>query len=356
MTQRKPHVLIVDDSRMIQHVLGSGLRKSGEFASVRTAEDPEAALYAIREQRPDVITLDLEMPKMDGLTFLKRHLKPMQIPTVVISSATAGNRTITIRSMDAGAVDIIAKPELTPGTGLMNMMSEVVGRIKAAAGATTRDYDEDRPLPSQALPKMSANMLARHMIAIGASTGGVQALNHILPSFGKDAPGIVVVQHMPQGFTASFAARLNRHSEAEVIEARDGDEVLPGRIIIAPGGEKHLIVQREGWRSVVRLVDGDLVSYSRPSVDVMFQSAAQTFGRHCIGVLLTGMGRDGADGLLNIRNSGGRTFAQDKRTCTVFGMPAAAEKIGAVERMCSLDEIPGRVMHALQSGRSKIPV
>lgn len=339
LSQPKTKVLIVDDSAMVRKVLSTGLGADPSIEIIGTAATAELAARMIRQRRPDVITLDLEMPHLDGLSFLKTYMSTDPIPTVVISSLTSKSTQLTMEALEAGAVEVISKPALTMGKGLSEIMQNVTISVKAAAKARLR--------PKKAPPVRPVVHAARNndwVFAVGASTGGVQALANVLPQFDADMPAMVIVQHMPKGFTGSFAKRLDTQCKIEVREAQHGDELRPGLALLAPGGEQHMIIRRS--RSgvyFVQLIDGPQVRYSRPSVDVLFQSVAwETKGR-CSGALLTGMGKDGAQGMVDIRSAGGRTFAQDEESCVVFGMPLAAWEIGGAEALVPLEKIPDRM-------------
>lgn len=347
---RPVRVLIIDDSAMVRQVLSMGLAADPLISVMGAASNAEQAWQMMQAERPDVITLDVEMPGMDGVSFLRRYIPQMPVPTVVISALTHESAPVTLQAMEAGAVDVIEKPALGVGEGLPAIMRDVCARVRAAASARPTP-GRLRPVRPRAAALAAAlgelRMAAGSLIAIGASTGGVQALGRILPMFPAESPGIVIVQHMPTGFTGAFAKRLNADCAMEVIEARDGDEVRPGRILLAPGGDRHMEVQRgpTGWR--VTMTEGAPVCFSRPSVDVLFRSVARHAGRDCAAALLTGMGKDGAAGMLAIRAAGGRTIAQDEASCVVYGMPLAAVELGAAETVLPLDEIPDRLIRSL---------
>lgn len=347
---RKYRVLIVDDSAMIRRVLAMGIERDPALEVVGFASNGEQATDLMRRLKPDVITLDLEMPNMDGLTFMRSFMRTHPIPTVVISSATSDNRSVALQAVEAGAVDIISKPKMGTNTGLAGMMVDVCSRLKEAASARP-GMDRSRALASILNPgpaiEVPVGRASSWVHAIGASTGGIQALSTMLPLFPATSPGIVIVQHMPEGFTSSFAARLNTVCPMEVREARDGDIVQPGRILLAPGGLKHMILLRYGAGYRVALIDGDPVCFSRPSVDVLFRSVAKEAGRRCSAAILTGMGRDGAAGMLAIREAGGATFAQNEATCVVYGMPQAAHQIGATSTLLPLETIPAKMTEAM---------
>jgi two-component system chemotaxis response regulator CheB len=352
-------VLIVDDSAMTRRVLASGLSSDPEITVVGTASGAEAAWRMMQEEKPDVVTLDIEMPGMDGLTFLKTYLPRLPIPTVIISSMTRAGTQVSLRAMEAGAVDIITKPTLGLGDGLPAIMKGVCARVRAAATARVskgrpapRPAPAAVPAPAEPVRPRVQGAPSRQVIAIGASTGGVQALSRILPLFPADSPAIVIVQHMPEGFTAAFAQRLNMLCPMAVREAKDGELLQDGTILIAPGGTRHMALARSGQGLSVRLVEGEPVAYSRPSVNVLFDSVARLAGRDAVAALLTGMGRDGATGMLAIREAGGRTLAQDEATCVVNGMPQAACDLGAVDEILPLDSIPARLLSLLAAPRS----
>ncbi|MDX1779713.1 MAG: chemotaxis response regulator protein-glutamate methylesterase [Thalassovita sp.] len=349
--QRKIRTLIVDDSAMVRKVLTIGLGRDPEIEVIGTAADANMAMQYLSRNKPDVITLDLEMPNMDGLTFLRSFMKTDPIPTVVISSQTQRSAQATVDALAAGAVDVIAKPRMELGGGLGDMMASIAQRVKVAAGAHVRSMASPAqpPAPPKAQKPVARSSLAEApdwMIAIGASTGGVQALTRVLETLPADCPPVVIVQHMPEGFTASFAKRLNQMGPLRVKEAEEGDVLENGLVLLAPGGQKHMTVDRRMGRHQVRLIDGPEVCFSRPSVDVLFHSVAQSAGGKASSAILTGMGKDGAEGQLAIRNSGGRTVAQDEASCVVFGMPGAAHSIGAPEKLVPLDDVSSWLMNS----------
>lgn len=340
MSTRPARVLIVDDSAMIRKVLSLGLSNDPGIEVVGTASDGEKALDMVRELSPDVITLDIEMPRIDGVSFLKRLMPQCLIPTVVISSVTSEGADVTLRALEAGAVDVIAKPSLGLANGLSGIMDDICRRVRAAAKA--------RPVigraPLQQIRSRLRPTSSNHVIVIGASTGGVQALSSLLPQLPADAPPVLIVQHMPEGFTASFARRLDDSCAIQVSEAQDGDTLLPGTALIAPGGTRHMTLVGQFPSLFVSLQHGAPVSFSTPSVDVLFDSAARRLGMNCAAALLTGMGKDGAQGLLNIRNAGGRTIAQDEASSVVWGMPGHAASIGAAEFILPLPYIAAALL------------
>ena len=352
---RKVRVLVVDNSALVRKILTMGLSKDPQIEVIGQASDPYRARDLMVELHPDVITLDVEMPRMDGVTFLKRFMPVLPIPTVVISSLTQAGKRITLEALEAGAVDVLAKPAVGITDGLPVMLDDICLRVKAAAlvrvGHLVRKDQITHVEPISA----TLGETTDRVIAIGASTGGVPALAEILPAFPADGPGVLIVQHMPAGFTATFAERLNDACRMQVKEAEEGDRVLPGRILIAPGSYRHMSLVRSGGEYRLTLSEGAPVNYSRPSVDVLFESVARHAGGNAAAALLTGMGKDGAAGLLEIRRAGGHTFAQDEDSCAVFGMPRAAQELGAAERMLPLGQIPSALVAAAQTITRSMP-
>ncbi|QFY43294.1 chemotaxis response regulator protein-glutamate methylesterase [Candidatus Methylospira mobilis] len=344
--KRRIRVLIVDDSALVRRILSDGIKRDPDLEVIGEASNPYAARDIMVENRPDVITLDVEMPKMDGVTFLKHYMPVMPIPTLMISSLTQQGQRITLDALESGAVDFIPKPQVGVVDELPKLQDEINRRIKAAAQISVAHLKRENRREVRAVTNLG-NTTDR-VIAIGSSTGGVEALTRILPAFPADAPGIVIVQHMPGGFTHSFAERLNELCRMQVKEAEEGDRVQPGRILLAPGGLKHMTVIRSGGQYRITLIDGDPVNYSRPSVDVLLNSVARAAGVNVAAAILTGMGKDGAEGLLAIRQAGGRTLAQDEETCVVFGMPSVAWAMGGAESLAPLENIPALLVNALQ--------
>ncbi len=345
-TESRPvRVLIVDDSALVRKLLSIGLGRDPAIEVVGQAGDPYRARDLLVELEPDVITLDVEMPRMDGVTFLRRFMPVKPTPTVVISSLTREGKRITLEALEAGAVDVVAKPTIGLVDGMPPMLEDICRRVKMAANTNVRSFRGCRPLAAVSA-RVTLDETSDRLIAIGASTGGVEALSRILPAFPADAPGIVVVQHMPVGITANFAQRLNSLCRMQVKEAEEGDRILPGRILIAPGGYRHTCVARSGGQYRITLKEGDAVNYSRPAIDELFGSVAREAGRNACAALLTGMGRDGAAGLMAIRLAGGRTLAQDEATSVVFGMPQAAQQLGAAEMMVPLERIPALLIRS----------
>lgn len=346
----KIRVLVVDDSAAVRQTMSRLLSADPEIEVIATAGDPFAAADRIAEQVPDVITLDIEMPRMDGLTFLKKLMVQHPLPVVICSSLALEGAESTLRALDYGAVDIITKPRLGTRQFLEDSQIELCSVVKAAAGARLK------PLrPSQTVePKLTADAIlpkAIHAMAettekvviIGASTGGTEALKVLLESLPADCPGIVIVQHMPELFTRAFAARLDGLCAVSVKEAESNDTVLRGRALIAPGNH-HLLLKRSGARYYVEVKDGPLVCRHRPSVDVLFRSAARYAGPNAVGVILTGMGDDGARGMLEMKQAGAITIAQDEATSVVFGMPKEAIKLGCVDRVLPLEFVAGTLL------------
>ncbi|MES0447520.1 MAG: chemotaxis response regulator protein-glutamate methylesterase, partial [Desulfobacterales bacterium] len=309
------------------------------------APDPYVARDKIVRLKPDVVTLDLEMPRMDGLAFLKKLMKHYPLPVIIVSSLTKKSGKLALEAMESGAVEVLSKPGSAYSVG--EMMQQLADKIRAAARArVVRSVDElngDEPV------NIAGHLLSEttdKVIAIGASTGGTEALKKVLTQFPPTIPGIVVVQHMPPKFTTTFSERLNQLSKIEVKEAKDGDSVNPGRALIAPGNY-HMLLRRSGAKYYVSVKNGPLVNRQRPSVDVLFQSISKYAGANAVGVIMTGMGSDGAKGLLEIRQAGARTIGQNEASCVVFGMPKEAANIGAVEKLVPLNRIPHEIIKAL---------
>lgn len=332
-------VLVVDDSPTMRGLISAALRRDPEIEIVGTAADPLEAREAIKRLNPDVVTLDIEMPNMDGLSFLEKIMRLRPTPVVMVSTLTQAGAEATLTALELGAVDCVAKPGA--GSTAQEAFAELAAKVKAAARSRVR------PLGDAATPVRPAGYRAREaVVAIGASTGGVEALLAVISQFPDTCPPTVITQHMPATFTRSFAARLDKASGATVTEAEDGAPLEPGRVYVAPGGDRHLDVV--GGRC--RLREGEPVSGHRPSVDVLFRSVARQ-GAAAVGVILTGMGRDGADGLLAIREAGGRTLGQNEATSVVYGMPRAALELGAVERQLPLARLGQAVLDLCAAGR-----
>ncbi|MGE5406805.1 MAG: protein-glutamate methylesterase/protein-glutamine glutaminase [Methanosarcina sp.] len=349
---KKTRVLIVDDSALVRQVLTEIFRSDPHIEVIDSVSDPFNAAKVIAVELPDVITLDIEMPRMDGLTFLKKIMTQHPIPVVIISSLTAKGTETAIRAMESGAVEIITKPQLATREFYEESKILLCDAVKAAALSRVR-YNNHKTV--KVVPKYSADAViassSKHsmlkttesVVVVGASTGGTEALRVFLEAMPVDSHGILVVQHMPENFTKSFANRLNEICKISVKEAEDGDAVIRGRALIAPGN-KHMLLKRSGARYYVEIIDGPLVNRHRPSVDVLFRSAAKYAGRNSIGIIMTGMGDDGAKGLLEMKESGAFTMAQDEKSCVVFGMPREAIKLGAAEKILPLESIAPSVI------------
>jgi len=332
-------VLIIDDSAVIRRILTEELSKFEDIEVVGSAIDPYMAREKIAKLKPDVLTLDIEMPRMDGLTFLEKLMKHHPLPVIVVSSLAPENSETALRALSLGAIDIVSKPGSQ--FSAPDVQGTLVRAIRTAAKARVFRREQ---VASKETVRFTPQLSTTHkIIAIGASTGGTQAIERVLIDFPANSPGTIIVQHMPAGFTASFAKRLNQVCKMEVSEARNGDAVVPGLALVAPGG-KHLLVQKNGASYSVILKDGPPVHFQKPSVDVMFQSVARNAGKNAVGVILTGMGADGATGLLAMHENGAPTIAQDEQTCVVYGMPGAAVKIGAADEILPLQKITSGIM------------
>jgi len=337
--ERKRRVLVVDDSALVRQVLVNILSRHPHLEVVGVAKDPYDARERIKELDPDVLTLDVEMPRMDGLTFLGKLMKAHPMPAVMLSSLTSKGTTTALDALDLGAVDVIGKPALDQARGLEAMGAEIAETVYAASLARVAGSRPAVPIAKTALAPLAARAKAgRALIAIGSSTGGTEALRQVFEAIPENLPPIAVVQHMLPGFTTAFAERLDRSCRARVKVAEDGEALKPGTVYLAPN-EAHLAVGRHAMGLVAMLQSGERVSRHLPSVDVLFHSVAETCGAHALGVILTGMGDDGARGLLRMRQVGARTLGQDEATCVVYGMPRAAFMRGAVEEQAPLDAI-----------------
>lgn len=344
-------VLVVDDSAVVRQVLSTILNKANDIDVIDVAPDPIFAMDKMKKQWPDVIVLDIEMPRMDGITFLRKIMQERPTPVVICSSLAEKGAELTMNAMAAGAVEVITKPQLGLKDFLQEGEREIQGTVRAAAAAqpakaTPQKQDTQTSVMSmeRALqPAVSKDLvgMARttdRIVAIGTSTGGVQALEEVLKRLTRTSPGVVIVQHMPEKFTAAFAKRLNEICEVEVLEATTGDRIIPGRVLIAPGGQ-HLEVQRSGAQFITKVFTGPAVNRHCPSVDVLFRSVAKHVKKNAFGVILTGMGDDGAQGLLQMKENGAHTVAQSEASCVVFGMPKEAIKLGAADNILDLVEI-----------------
>ena len=339
-------VLIVDDSAVVRKVLTDELSKYDGIEIVGTAVDPYAARDKIVKLKPDVITLDLEMPKMDGLSFLAKLMKFYPMPVIVVSSVAPENSENALRALDLGAVDVISKPGGSYST--VDISQSLARSIRIAASARIKAHP-DKSSSSPKKPQIYDFRFetTNRVIAIGASTGGTKAIEVVLSDMPAISPGTLIVQHMPEKFTTTFAGRLNEICQMEVREAKDNDHVVPGVALLAPGNY-HMVLNRNGGNYSVKIKEGPRVHYQRPAVDVLFHSVAKSAGRNAIGVLLTGMGADGATGLLKMKQNGSFTMAQDEKTCVVFGMPKEAIKLGAAAKVVPLQDVSRTIINALQ--------
>lgn len=356
---KKIRVLIVDDSAIVRQSLTEILDSDDELEVVGAASDPYIAVELIKNMVPDVITLDVEMPKMDGITFLKKIMSQHPIPVIIISTLTSKGTETALSALESGAVEVVLKPQLHTSEQRKEATMMLIDKVKATSYAVIhRRRLSLARAPKSVKPKLTADAIlakptikttsllktTEKIVAVGASTGGTEALKTFLESFPLDSPGIIIVQHMPEIFTKQFADRLNEQCKITIKEAKNGDTVLRGLALIAPGN-KHLLLKRSGAKYFVEVTDGPLVNRHRPSVDVLFRSVARYAGKNAVGVIMTGMGNDGAQGLLEMKNAGAFTIAQNEKTCIVFGMPKEAIKLNAVDKIMSIYSIPYEVQH-----------
>ncbi len=349
---KKIRVLVVDDSAVVRKVLTNTLNKAADIEVVGTAPDPYVARDKIVALNPDVLTLDVEMPRMDGVTFLKKLMRYKPIPTIIVSSLTTKGSRLALEALESGAVEIIPKPGSS--YTVEELGDTLIEKIRAAAVARVEKRSARKADDKNGSSKEYTGLkfTTEKIIAIGASTGGTEALRVVLEKMPINAPGTVIVQHMPIQFTRSFAERLNSICRIGVAEAQDGDLLQPGKALIAPGNS-HMILQRSGARYLVRIKSGPLVYYQRPSVHVLFQSVAKNAGPNAVGAILTGMGSDGALGLKSMRDAGAPTIAQDEKTCVVFGMPKEAIKVEAVDHVLPLDKIADKILTLASAASEK---
>lgn len=352
---KKIRVMIVDDSAVVRKVLTEKIAKSAEIEVIASASDPIFAMDKMMKDWPDVVILDVEMPRMDGITFLKKIMAQRPTPVIICSTLTEKGAETTIQALAAGAVSIVTKPKAGLKDFLEDDANDIINVIKIAAKANLKRMVQMEPV-AKIQPKLTADAVlaapssramaqtTESIVAIGTSTGGTQALEAVLTSLPRVSPGMVIVQHMPENFTAAFAKRLNDLCEIEVKEAAHGDRVIPGRALIAPGG-KHMLLKRSGAQCHVDIIDGPLVSRHRPSVNVLFRSVAQQAGKNALGIIMTGMGDDGAQGLKEMLDAGAETLGQDERSCVVYGMPKEAHKLGATPKEVPLGKIPLEIMN-----------
>jgi two-component system chemotaxis response regulator CheB len=361
---QKIKVLCVDDSALIRSLMTEIINSQPDMTVVATAPDPLVARDLIKQHNPDVLTLDVEMPRMDGLDFLEKLMRLRPMPVVMVSSLTERGNEITLRALELGAVDFVTKPKVGIRDGMLDYSEKLADKIRAAARARVRQAApaqhaaahaaQAAHAPGAAAPLFNNPLLSTEkLIIVGASTGGTEAIREVLVPLPPDAPAVLIAQHMPPGFTKSFAQRLNGLCRITVKEAEHGERVLPGHAYIAPG-HAHLLLARSGANYIAHLSDEPPVNRHRPSVDVLFRSAAQHAGKNAVGVILTGMGRDGAAGLLEMKKAGAYTLAQDEASCIVFGMPREAIALGAADEIAALPEMSRRVMARLSSMGDRI--
>jgi two-component system chemotaxis response regulator CheB len=363
----KIRVLVVDDSALVRSMLSSMINAQPDMECIGAANDPYQAREMIRAMNPDVITLDVEMPRMDGLDFLEKLMRLRPMPVVMVSTLTERGAETTLRALELGAIDFVAKPRIGVAQGLQEIATEIADKLRVAAGARIARRPVARAEPPSTAPRVPgagpvagppplvkpvpvafSRSSTEKIVAIGSSTGGTEALREVLTGLPADCPAVMITQHMPPGFTRNFADRLNTLCRMHVKEAEHGERVLPGHVYVAPGGH-HLAVQRSGANYVVSVDDGPPVNRHRPSVEVLFRSIAQHVGRNAIGVMLTGMGRDGADAMLTMREAGAYNIAQDEASCVVYGMPREAVAVGAVHEILPLQRISAQLLAQLRS-------
>lgn len=345
-TAQKIRVLVIDDSALIRSILREIINSFPDMEAVGAAANPLQARDMIKALNPDVLTLDVEMPEMDGLTFLEKLMRLRPTPVLMISTLTERGSEVALRALELGAVDYIPKPKLGVVEGVQAYADEIAAKIRIAARARVKSTAASA-VPRSSLPAIGGRFsTSEKLIIVGASTGGTEAIKDLLVPMPADAPAILITQHMPETFTKSFAARLDTLCKMTVREATDGERVLPGHVYIAPG-HSHMLVRRSGANYVLKLEQTPPVNHHRPSVEVLFRSAAEHVGSNAIGIMLTGMGKDGANAMLEMRRAGAHNIAQDEATCVVYGMPRAAVEVGAVEEILPMPEIASRVLARL---------
>lgn len=350
-TNGKVKVLVIDDSAVARKILSTELNKDAGIEVVGVAADPFIARNKILRLKPDVLTLDVEMPRMDGLTFLKKLMTYYPMPVIMVSSLTQAGCETTFKALELGAIDFVAKPQASYSSALEDVIAELVTKVKGAARIRmhNKPFVENQPpvvAPQKPVSNSAMIKTTHKIVAIGASTGGTEALKDVLVRMPPDSPPIIIVQHMPEVFTKAFAERLDSLCSVEVKEAKNGDSAIPGVALIAPGNY-HLTLRRDGARYIVETNQQPQVNHHRPSVEMLFDSVAHYAGSNAIGVIMTGMGADGATGLLKMKNAGAKTIAQDEESCVVFGMPKEAIKLGAVDKVVSLNKIPETILSFL---------
>lgn len=340
-------VLVVDDSSIVRKVFSEQLSRQKGIVVVGTAPDPYVARDKIVKLKPDVITLDIEMPRMDGITFLKKLMQYYPLPVIIVSSLTTRGSQLALEALSLGALDVVSKPGAAYSVG--DMSTQLAEKIRAVNRAKLIPLSMVRTVPDSPMESKALAETTHKIIAIGASTGGTEAVKKVLTQLPQNSPGVVVVQHMPAQFTAAFAQRLNEICPMDVAEAKNGDTVTNGRVLIAPGNY-HMIFRRSGARYYVEVKTGPLVHYQRPAVDILFKSVARYAGANALGIILTGMGKDGAAGMLAMKKSGAATIAQDEKSCVVFGMPKEAIHSGAVDYVLDINQIAPRAVSILGKG------
>ncbi|AUH00354.1 chemotaxis response regulator protein-glutamate methylesterase [Prodigiosinella confusarubida] len=345
----KIKVLCVDDSALMRQIMTEIINSHPDMEVVATAPDPLVARDLIKKFNPQVLTLDVEMPRMDGLDFLEKLMRLRPMPVVMVSSLTGKGSEITLRALELGAIDFVTKPQLGIREGMLAYSELIAEKIRMAAKARLPQRNANN-IPTVMIPSMPL-LSSEKLIAIGASTGGTEAIRHVLQPLPPTSPALLITQHMPPGFTKSFAERLNKLCQITVKEAEDGERVLPGHAYIAPGA-RHLELARSGANYQVKLHDGPPVNRHRPSVDVLFRSVAQYAGRNAVGVILTGMGNDGAAGLLELHQAGAYTLAQNEASCVVFGMPREAIALGGVDEVVDLHQVSQRMLAQISAGQA----
>jgi len=353
----KTRVLIIDDSALVRSLLTEIINKQSDMEAIGAAPDPLVAREMIRALNPDVLTLDVEMPKMDGIDFLEKLMRLRPTPVVMVSTLTERGAEVTLRALELGAVDFVAKPRVGVASGLNELGGEICEKIRVAsharlhrhgppAGTAGVNLTNGAALEPKVRPATFSRLSTEKLIAIGASTGGTEAIREVISRLPADSPAILITQHMPPGFTRSFAARLNNLCKVTVSEAMHGERLLPGHAYIAPG-DRHMKLARSGTNYLIELDDGPPVNRHRPSVDVLFHSIAQHAGPNSLGVMLTGMGRDGADAMLEMKKAGSFNLAQDEATCVVYGMPREAVAVGAADEVLPITKIADRLLQQL---------
>jgi len=354
-TQAKTRVVVVDDSALVRGLLAEILNRQPDMVCVGAAADPLVAREMIRDLNPDVVTLDVEMPRMDGLEFLSRLMRLRPMPVVMVSTLTERGAEVTLRALELGAIDFVAKPKIGVADGLRRLADDITDKVRMAARARVRRLPAapaagaaDQAASNAPAPKPLGRLSTEKIVFLGASTGGTEATREVLIGLPADFPAVVITQHMPPGFTRSYAARLDSLCRISVAEARDGERILPGHAYIAPGG-LHLSVERSGANYIARVTDADPVNRHRPSVEVLFKSAARVVGPNALGIMLTGMGADGATAMKEMRDAGSYNLVQDEASCVVFGMPREAIAAGAANEVLPLSQIAPRLIERLRS-------